>query len=442
MRCRFRNPAWRLAVALGVALAPRAGATAEPAPLPAVLGLDQALSLFRTQGLDLLIADAALEAAQGDLASAGAVPNPSLTATLGKSFVCTDGCSFIPPPAFTVGLGDQNAIEDSLSGKRGLRLEVARAALQVARLQRVDAERTGTALVKLQFIQVLIGQEGLVTAQDTARDLARLRELTAVRYRSGAVSEADLARVETDALEAEQAVSTARLQLRAAQLGLAFLLGIRSQVPEFRVEASELLVASVPPTLTEASPASLLAQAFETRPDLGAARAQMARADASVRLAQRLVFPDIALNVNYAQQGTSPAAVTPPTVTLGLTFTLPLFYQQQGEIRRAQADARTQELGAAKARAQVVSDVEGAYAGFQVALERERRMEGEAGLLARARRARDLVGVQYQKGAASLLELLDAQRTFRTVAFEARSNLADYWSSVFRLEQAVGRTLL
>ena len=40
-----------------------------------------------------------------------------------------------------------------------------------------------------------------------------------------------------------------------------------------------------------------------------------------------------------------------------------------------------------------------------------------------------------------LLELLDAQRTFRTIAFEARSNLADYWTSVFRLEQAVGRTL-
>ena len=134
-------------------------------------------------------------------------------------------------------------------------------------------------------------------------------------------------------------------------------------------------------------------------------------------------------------------SITPPTVTVGLTLSLPIFYQQQGEIRRAEADAHTQELSQAKALAQVVSDVETAFAAYRAALQRAQRMEGDAGMLARARRARDLVGIQYQKGAASLLELLDAQRTFRAIAFEARSNLADYWTSVFRLEQAVGRTL-
>jgi outer membrane protein, heavy metal efflux system len=167
----------------------------------------------------------------------------------------------------------------------------------------------------------------------------------------------------------------------------------------------------------------------------------MARADSAVSLAKRLVFPDVALSVNYAQQGTSATAVTPPTVTVGLSIGLPIFYQQQGEIRRAESDARSQALSRAKAQAQVVSDVETAFAGYRTALERAQRMEGPAGMLARARRARDLVEIQYQKGAASLLELLDAQRTLRTIAFEARSNLADYWTSVFRLEEAVGRTL-
>jgi outer membrane protein, heavy metal efflux system len=428
-------------VAVVFVLASASSATTEPASLPAVLGLNEALSLFRSRGLDVLVAEAAVEAAESDVQSARAVPNPSLSTSLGKSFVCADGCSFVPPPAFAVGVGDQNAIEEALSGKRGLRVEVARAALDVARLQRADALRTGAALVKQQFVQVLLGQVGVGTAAETAKDLARLRELTGVRYRTGAVSEADVARVETDALEAEQSLASARLQLRTAQLALAFLLGVRSAVPEFQVRAEELLVATVPLALEGTSAASLLALAFEARPDLGAARAQVTRSDASVRLAQRLVFPDIALSINYAQQGTAPTAVTPPTVTLGLTFTLPIFYQQQGEIRRARAETRTQELGAAKAEAQVVSDVESAFATFQTALERARRMEGETGLLARARRARDLVGVQYQKGAASLLELLDAQRTFRTVALEAHTNLADYWSSVFRLEQAVGRAL-
>jgi cobalt-zinc-cadmium efflux system outer membrane protein len=412
----------------------------EPPPLPSVLSLTEALARFKRDGLDVLIAEAAVEGAQGDVSLAGAVPNPSLSGTFGKSFVC-DGCNFLPPAAFSVGLGDQNAIEDSLSGKRGLRLEVARAALRAARLGRADAERTGVALVKQQFVQALIAQESLLTAEETARDSAKLRELMSVRYRSGAVSEADLARVETDALEAQQSVATAQLQVRSAKLSVAFLLGIRSAVPEFRVEAPELLTAAIPQELASATSQRLLSQALELRPDLQASQAQIERADASVRLAKRLVFPDIALSVNYAQQGTTATAITPPTITVGLTFILPIFYQQQGEIRRAEADARTQELAKAKAQAQVVSDVESAFAAYRTALERAQRMEGDTGMLARARLARDLVGIQYQKGAASLLELLDAQRTFRTIAFEARSNLADYWTSVFRLEQAVGRTL-
>src|SRR5277367_972483 len=208
-----------------------------PPPLPAVLSLSEALTLFKRNGLDVLLAEAAVEGAEGDVSTAGAVPNPSLSGTFGKSFVCTDGCNFIPPAAFSVGLGDQNAIEDSLSGKRGLRLDVAHAALRAARLGRADAERTGVALVKQQFVQALIAQESVVTAEEAARDSAKLKDLMNVRYKSGAVSEADLARVETDALEAEQSVATAQLQLRTAQLSLAFLLGIRSVVPEFRVEA-------------------------------------------------------------------------------------------------------------------------------------------------------------------------------------------------------------
>ena len=63
-------------------------------------------------------------------------------------------------------------------------------------------------------------------------------------------------------------------------------------------------------------------------------------------------------------------------------------------------------------------------------------MEGR--LLDRARRARDLVEFQYKKGAASLLELLDAQRTFIATNVEYRQNLADYWTAVYQVEQATG----
>ena len=65
----------------------------------------------------------------------------------------------------------------------------------------------------------------------------------------------------------------------------------------------------------------------------------------------------------------------------------------------------------------------------------------DARLLGRARRARDLIEVQYQKGSASLLDLLDAQRTFLAVNAERLALLASYWTAVSALEAAVSQEL-
>ena len=62
-------------------------------------------------------------------------------------------------------------------------------------------------------------------------------------------------------------------------------------------------------------------------------------------------------------------------------------------------------------------------------------------LLPTARRARELVEIQFEKGAASLLELLDAQRVYRRERRVSQDNLTDYWTAVFEIEQAVGREL-
>jgi len=110
---------------------------AEP-PLPAVLTLPDALRLFRERSFDLLLADAQVAAARGDQAVAGAVPNPAVSGSVGRSFDCA-GCS---SHAIGIGLSDQGALSDLLSGKHGLRVDAARAALEAVRLSRDDAERT------------------------------------------------------------------------------------------------------------------------------------------------------------------------------------------------------------------------------------------------------------------------------------------------------------
>jgi outer membrane protein, heavy metal efflux system len=363
--------------------------TAE-APLPSNLTLRGAVARFRSGGFDLLLADADVESSAGDLTAATAIANPSAETSLFHSFF-PNGL-FQTHNGWEVGLGDSNAIADALVGKRSA---------------------------------------------------DRIYELNEVRFERGAISEVDVAPTETAKLEAAQAVDSAIETLDQAKVALAFLVGQRRPSLGFDVDPAEIRFRT-PAALADATPEALVEKARDARPDLLGERQQGVRAGAAAALARRDRFPDLALGVQYQQEGsaTGPSAsqaITPPTIALTLTGSIPLFYQQQGEIRRAQADLATQSALAAKTEAQVVSDVETAFAAYRAARALVTRMEGR--LLDRARRARELTAVQYQKGAASLLEYLDAQRTYSTVSAEYWQDLAGYWNAVFQLEAATATEL-
>lgn len=409
--------------------------------LPSRLTLDGAMQLFEANGLDLLIADAAVESARGDERIARAIANPAVgggwaTAHHYDPGQCPDlTCS---STQWTANASDQGAIVDWLSGKRHLRIETAKAALEAARHSRADAERTLGEALKQQYLAAALAQSGLVFARESAETSERTLRLVEVRYRAGAVSEADSARAEAAKLETDQAVDEARQALRQARVGLAFLLGVRGEVPDFAV-GDELVRLAVPAALVGATPESLLATARAQRRDLMAIESQRLRATTALALARRQRFPDVQLSFNYTQQGTGQSAIQPPTAGVSASLTIPVFYQYQGEVAKAEADLRTQELQWAKIRAQVRSDVETGFAAFEGSHRRAERMESR--LLGSAERARELVGIQYEKGAASLLELLDAQRTVIATRMERLQDLDDYWSAVFALEAAVGQEL-
>src|SRR5208283_3837857 len=98
-----------------------------------------------------------------------------------------------------------------------------------------------------------------------------------------------------------------------------------------------------------------------------AQRLQVRQAESALRLARRQIVPDVAIGAGYAQQGSAGTAITPPTVTLDVALTLPIFYQQKGEITMAQSNLRTQQVSLAKLEAQVLSDVDIAYSAFKAA---------------------------------------------------------------------------
>jgi cobalt-zinc-cadmium efflux system outer membrane protein len=289
-------------------------------------------------------------------------------------------------------------------------------------------------MLRQAYLQTVAARQVLTTQKEARETLGRLADLIRARYQHGSISEVEVLKIETEELSTDQQVERSERDLDVAKSQLAFMLGARGRVPVFEVDA-ELPGYVVPSVLRGATVDSLLEVARRQRPDLAGAKLNRDRAEASVRSSQRLRFPEISMSAGVSGQGSYSSAITPPTFGFGLSLTPPLLNRFQGEIVKAKADLTTQKAQLAKTEAQVLSDVQTAFTQFKSAKGRVERAERE--LLDHAKRTRDLVQLQYQKGAASLLEYLDAQRILISTKLDYEVDLSDYWLAVVLIGQAV-----
>ncbi|HEX5481007.1 MAG TPA: TolC family protein, partial [Terriglobia bacterium] len=115
---------------------------------------------------------------------------------------------------------------------------------------------------------------------------------------------------------------------------------------------------------------------------------------------------------------------------------IPIFNRNQGEIAHTHyAITQAQQLQAATSD-QVLTDVQNAYAGWQT---NSKVVElYTSGYLKQAQQSRDISEYAYRRGAASLLDFLDAERSYRSTEMSYRQALAAYMTSIEQLKEAVG----
>ena len=418
-------------------------ALAAAVAIPSPLSLRQALELNQRQGFDVRMAELAVGGAAGDVRAAHGFSNPVFIFGQSKArhFGIHDPAA-VPaenPVAtdrgWTWGISD-TALFDALVGKRFLRQDVAEAGLSAATSNHEDAKRLAAFAVKQAYAQALLAQATLELQTSVSGSYQHTVQLTQSRYTSGAISEIDLAKIQTAQMEVNQAEDVARQQFLQAKAQLAFLMGSRdgseSGAASFQLEGDLVKTPKMrPQPLSE-----LLRLAKDKRPDLHSAQANKARADAALRLAERQRVPDITLAYSYTELGQYQNAITPPTMQLSISAAIPVLYQQQGEIQRASHDRAAAEVNAAKADASLANDVVQARLAVDTTRQLVERME--KGLLERAQKARDLTEATYQKGAATLLDFLDAERTFIAARLEYLTDLQNHRIAIAQLEQAVG----
>ena len=424
-----RLRAWFCGAAIGTALLCGA-AFAEPAPQsPASAGtlsltVDEATALFLKQNLDLLIAQYGIESAKGLEVTARLFPNPVLSVDASTSTT--------RPVDRTGSLTARVDQLFELAGKRTYRLESARYATQSAEAGFADAVRILGFSVREAFYKVLQTRRRLELAQENSAFFNEVVNINSIRFKKGVIAEADLIKLRVQGVDFQNQVITATRDLQAAQNTLKALLGVRPSVDlllkgELEYQAATLLLEA------------LKADALVTRPDLMAKERTLAQRTAELKLARAYRVPDVTFGLDKNIQG--PAGPNSPNqIGAGLSVPLPLFNRNQGGILQAEAGIRAAEAERHKTRLQVEIDVETAYRDFTQTQMLVQAYRG--GVLEDARASRDIAKKAYERGGTSILDVLDAFRTFNTTMQGYLEALLGYQRSLLEINSAVGRQVI
>ena len=393
-------------------------------PGGATITLDDAIQMAIQHNHSLLAARTVVQQNQAEETTANLRPNPVL---VGDS-------QFLPmfnPSQWSEDYIDNSAQFDlgvsylfERGRKRQNRLQAAKDVTAVSRAQVTDNERSLTYNVATLFINVELAESTLELAQADLKSFQSSLDVTQARYNAGDIGEVDLLKVKLQMLQFQTDVNQAQLARVQGLSDLRQLLGYESVAADYDVTPAF----EYQPT--SGSLEDLQAKALTNRPDLLAARLGVNAANSQFNLQKAIGKRDVTGQVNYTH------IVDLNQVSLFGQIQLPIFDRNQGEIKKASigiTQAQEQQLFAS---GQVLTDVRDAYEGLHandeiVGLYRK-------GYLDVAQQSLTITAYAYQRGAASLLDFLDAERSNRATQLSYRQALASYLLAHEQLREAVG----
>jgi len=423
MNAKVRATKWGPSIALGAAMMLSATRGAAQTPQMRVT-LDQAIEFARQHNHALLAARATIQQNQAQEITANLRPNPVL---LGDS-------QFLPllsPSNWNTAYLQNNAQFDigvsylfERGDKRQHRLLAAKDQTAVTTAQVSDTERGLTFNVASQFIAALLAQSNLEFAEQDLTSFQQTVNVSQDRFNAGGMSEGDLLKVKLQLLQFQMDVSAARLARVQALASLRQLLGYELVPESYEVSGA---LAYQPVHLNQDE---LKALALQQRPDLRAAQLGVTAAESQHALAIANGKRDVTGQISYTHVANT------NTASLFGNMEIPLFDRNQGEIARTSFTVTQSQQLSSEQSSVVMTDVVNAYEAVNTAASVVNLYD--AGYLKQAQDSLDISRYAYQRGAATLLDFLDAQRSYRATQLAYRQALATHMLTVEQLRQAVG----
>ena len=394
-----------------------------------VLNWEQIKTRFRTQNPSVLAGQVTIEESKANEITAGLRPNPEFTFTTDGFQVTPHGGVWRPLSGVLFTPGVSRLIERQ--NKRQLRLDSARLATSGAGSDQDDLQRTLLFTARTAFVSTLQAKALLELTRANLQSYDKVIAVNQARFQAGDISELDFQRVELQRVQFESDLASAMVNLRTAKIQLLALLNDRTPVDDFDIagdfeyKESILLL----PELRQA--------ALANRPDLRSTQTAIEKAKADNRLAIANGSADPTVGGWYSRNPSFNNPFDFNTIGGNVVIPIRIFDKNQGEKARTALEiTRAQRLRDALL-AGIYRDVDSAYAASESVRTLVRPYRDK--YLRESSEIRDKVSFSYSQGSATLLEFLDAQKSYRDTQVAYIGLVGSYWSALAQLSLAVGQ---
>jgi cobalt-zinc-cadmium efflux system outer membrane protein len=400
---------------------------AQDSDIPSSLTLDDAIGLAMGRNPALAAAKNEIQAAEGDKIAASKRLNPAFSLQF-EDFPI----SAHPGPFFDAqGITSRVDYEIERGGRRRLRTESANQALETQKLAYQDQTRLMRLEVERTFYRTILAKSNLETSKSILDQVERTISLNRVRFQQGDISALDLNRIEVEKLKFQDDLFQAELALRDAKSSLLALLN----APDLSRDVDVIGTLSVDyqnpePGLPPRAPLDeLIRIAVKQRPDLAARLQEKRRADTETLLQRAIRSPNITVGGGYKRN------LTENSVVFGVTIPLKLFNRNEGEIIRADAEQMRSSNLVAAMQKDVQLDVQKAHNAVEINRKRVEYIKTQQ--LKRVEEVSRVTLESYNLGGSTLIDYLDAQRTYRDALRIFNQALFDERVSLYELSSSI-----
>jgi cobalt-zinc-cadmium efflux system outer membrane protein len=318
--------------------------------------------------------------------------------------------------------------------KRELRRDQAKQSTTVAESTYLDQERGLVFNLRNAFVQTLQAKAVLQNARENLDYWDRELAVNRVRFNAGDLAQVDLNRLELQRIQFESDFETATMNLRTAKIQLLMLLNDRIPIERFDISGQFDFNDNLRP-LEEYRNIAL-----EARPDLKAAVQNVELA----KIAHKLAVANASTDPTFSIWWTHNPSFNNPfdNNTLGSSISIPLriFDRNQGEKARTQVDIGRNERLRDANEALVFNDVESAY--WTLIQNVNLLKPYKAKYLPLALDVRDRMAFSFQNGGASLLDFLDAEKSYRDTRLAYLNLIGSYLTAAAQMNMAAGREVV